>query len=62
MLPGAQQLYGVGTVRLQRVENVSTSLRAVAAVAIVERVAVVVEREHPAISQAMRGANERFGT
>lgn len=49
MLPGAKQLYGVGTVRLQRVKNVGTSLRAVAAVAIVERVTVVVEREHPAI-------------
>lgn len=49
MLPGAQQLYRVGAVRLQRVENVGTSLWAVAAVAIVERVTVVIEREHPAI-------------
>lgn len=52
MLPGAQQLYRVGAVRLQRVENVGTSLwavAAVAAVAIVERVTVVIEREHPAI-------------
>lgn len=40
LFPSAQQLHRVGTVRLQRVENVSTSLGAVAAVAVVERVAI----------------------
>ena len=49
MFPGAQQLYRISAVRLHRVENVGSPLWAVTAVAIVKRVAVVIEREHPAI-------------
>lgn len=47
--PGAEQLHWVGTVRLQRVENLGSPLWAVAAGAVIERVAIFVEREHPAI-------------
>lgn len=49
VLPCTQQLYGIGTVVLERIENVRSAFWAVAAVAIVEGVAVVVKRNNPSI-------------
>lgn len=50
MLPRTQELDRVGTVLLHRIEDVGAPVGVVAGIAVVQRVAIVVEREHPAVS------------